>query len=167
VAVIDLAQVFLGKLVFALNTPAMDDVRFERVLRGFGGHYLVNPHSGSRFSFERGEGFVKFDKFDPFAAIDRGEVERLHSVRGVDEKLGENSNVIAFAPRFGGLHFRLGVQVMYAVWLLLAIFGFIAVGGDPMWWIVGFLTVYGVNIALVRISLRRKINRWLAPETWN
>jgi hypothetical protein len=166
VAVIDLAQVFLGRLVFSLPTPAMDDVRFERVLRGFGAHYLISETSGSRFAFERGEGFVKFDRFDPFAAIDRGEVERLRTARGVHEG-GEGSNIVAFAPRFAALHFRLSVQVMYAVWLLLAIFGFLGAGGDPLYWLIGFLGVYGGNIALVRISLKRKLSLWLTRESWN
>jgi uncharacterized membrane protein len=57
--------------------------------------------------------------------------------------------------------------VILALWLMLFIISYFVVGGDWLLWIVGFVVVYGVHIALVRRSLKAKINGWLVRESWN
>jgi hypothetical protein len=57
--------------------------------------------------------------------------------------------------------------VILALWLMLFIISYFIVGGDWLYWIFGFFAVYGCHIALVRRSLKAKINQWLARETWN
>ena len=40
-------------------------------------------------------------------------------------------------------------------------------GGDWLFWLIGFLTLYGAHVALIGRSLKKKLGRWLARETWN
>jgi hypothetical protein len=162
---IDIGQIFLGKLLYDLPIAALDDVRFERIRRGFGQHYLLPLNSPNMFSFERGEGFVSFGKTDVFAAIDKGEITRLRSDGPETSAAGEN--VFVFRPVYGALHCTLNIRVILALWLMLFIISFFVVGGDWFLWIVGFLFVYGVHIGLVRRSLKVKISGWLARESWN
>jgi hypothetical protein len=162
---LDIKQIFLGKLVYDLPIPALDEVRFERIRRGFGQHYLLPLNSPNMFSFERGEGFLSFGRTDAFAAIDKGEIIRLRSDGPETTEAGPN--VFAFRPLYGALHCALNIRVILALWLMLFIISYFIVGGDWLFWIVGFFAVYGVHIALVRWSLKTKINEWLARESWN
>jgi hypothetical protein len=162
---IDIKQIFLGKLIYDMPIPALDEVRFERIRRGFGQHYLLPLNSPNMFSFERGEGFLSFGRTDAFAAIDKGEVTRLRSA-GPD-RMDAGENVFAFRPLYGALHCDLNIRVILALWLMLFIISYFVVGGDWLFWIVGFLAVYGVHITLVRRSLKAKISGWLARESWN
>jgi hypothetical protein len=162
---IDLGQILLGKLNYAIPVPALDDARFDRIRWGFGQHYLLPLTSPNMFSFERGEGFLSFERFDPFAAIDKGEVTRLKTESR--DPLESGDNVFAFRPLYGALYFSLNIRVILALWLMLFIISSFIVGGDWLYWIFGFFTVYGLHIALVRRSLKAKIGEWLARESWN
>jgi hypothetical protein len=162
---IDLGQIALGKLNYAIPIAALDDARFDRIRRGFGQHYLLVQNSPNMFVFERGEGFLSFGRFDPFAAIDKGAVTRLRTES--PDPLEAGDNVFAFRPLYGALHFALNIRVILALWLMLFIISYFVVGGDWLLWIVGFLTVYGIHIAFVRRSLKTRIGEWLARESWN
>ncbi len=162
---IDIKQIFLGRLVYDMPIAALDDVRFERIRRGFGQHYLLPLNSPNMFSFERGEGFLSFGRTDAFAAIDKGEIIRLRTES--PDPLSAGENVFAFRPIYGALNCTLNIRVILALWLMLFIISYFVVGGDWLFWIVGFFAVYGIHIALVRRSLKAKINGWLARESWN
>ncbi len=162
---IDLASLVRGQLVYSVREAALDDVRFERILRGFADHYEVTSHSLSRFDFERGEGYLRAGRFDAFGLVDGGIVERLRDAS--DANPPALGNVIQFAPRFGWLRFSLNLRVTFAIWTILFIAGFVIVGGDWLAWLVALVGVVTVTIILVQLSLKSKLRRWLARESWN
>jgi hypothetical protein len=162
---IDLASLARGQLVYSVREAALDDVRFERILRGFADHYLITNHSLARFEFERGEGYLRAGRFDAFGLVDGGSVERLRDTS--DSNPPALGNVIQFAPRFGWLRLTLNLRVTFAVWLILFVTGLVIVGGDWLAWLVGLVGVWTITIILVQLSLKAKIRRWLARESWN
>jgi hypothetical protein len=151
---IDLGSLVRGQLVYSVREPALDDIRFERILRGFADHYEVTSHSLARFDFERGEGYVRAGRFDAFGLVDGGTVERLRDTS--ESNLPALGNVIQFAPRFG-----------FAIWLILFVAGCVIIGGDWLAWIVALVAVWTATIILVQLSLKSKLRRWLARESWN
>jgi hypothetical protein len=162
---IDLASLVRGQLVYSVREAALDDVRFERILRGFADHYEVTSQSLARFDFERGEGYVRAGRFDAFGLVDGGTVERLRDTS--DSNLPALGNVIQFAPRFGWLRFSLNLRVTFAIWLILFVAGCVIIGGDWLAWIVALVAVWTATIILVQLSLKSKLRRWLARESWN
>lgn len=162
---LDLGRLFIGTLDYREPFAALDDVRFERILRGFGGHYVVHPTSHTSFSFERGEGFDTFEKWDAFAYVDGGTVTRLRDQAEVQSDPA--SNIAILPPPWSGLRFSLNVRVVLIFWALALIIARSFTGGDWLFWLIGFLVLYGAHVALIRRSLRKKLARWLARESWN
>jgi hypothetical protein len=160
----DLLQLFLGRLVYEEPVAALDDVRFERIIRGFGSHYQVTSASNTKFSFERGEGYHRFERLDAFAYVDLGSVERL-GVKGIAPL--PDGNVIMMPPRFSSVRFTLQMRVIVAFWAFLFFSGWILIGGDALFWGIGFLIAYAVQAAMTVRSLRAKLTRWLARGSWN
>jgi hypothetical protein len=160
---IDLGDLVRGTLTYAVREPALDDVRFERVRRGFGDHFLLSEASPNRFHFERGEGYLKVGRFDAFGWVDSGTVERLR----VEREAFEESNVVAFAPLYGWLRFSLNLRVTFLVWAFVLLFAWMAIGGDWMAWLVGVIAIWIATVVMVQWSLKRKLRHWLARESWN
>lgn len=71
---LDPSQLFVGRLVYVEPVAALDDIRFERIIRGFAQHYEVTTHDAASFSFERGEGYLEISKGDAFGYVDRGTI---------------------------------------------------------------------------------------------
>jgi hypothetical protein len=162
---IDLGQLFLGRLVYEEASAALDDVRFERIIRGFAKHYDVTTHSSSLFSFARGEGYLQISRGDAFGYVDSGSIERLsNSPEPMDAPGG---NVILMPPRFYGLRFTLNIRVLLIYWAFALVIGWLFFGGDWMFWLVGFVAASTTSIVLIRRSLRAKLDTWLARESWN
>ncbi len=158
---VDLGQLARGMLCYAVAEPALDDVRFDRIERGFGEHYAVARLSANRFTFERTEGYLSAGRWDAFGLVDSGTVERVGHVREAE------GNVISFAPRHGWLRFSLNLRTTFVMWAMLCLFAAIASNGDWLLWLAGFVAVEVVTIFLVQWSLRRKLRTWLARESWN
>jgi hypothetical protein len=158
---VDLGQLVRGMLTYTVREPALDDVRFERIMNGFGQHYLISSRSPNRFSFERTEGYLRVGRFDAFGLVDGGKVERI----GQEQKV--EGNVVTFAPRFGWLRYSLNLRTTFMIWAILFLFSAFAVGGDWLAWLAGVIAVWTVTILLVQVSLRSKVRRWLARESWN
>ncbi len=55
---LDLPRLFIGTLIYNEPMAALDDLRFERILRGFAGHYLVHPLSQTQFALNGGRGLT-------------------------------------------------------------------------------------------------------------
>lgn len=162
---VDLPRLFIGTLSYDVPSAALDDVRFERILRGFASHYVINATSQSQFSFARGEGFDKFERWDAFAYVDGGSVMRLRTQEVVDALPG--GNIAVLPPPWSSLHFNLNIRVVLIFWALALIIARSFLGGDWLFWLIGFLTLYGAHVALIRRSLKKKLGRWLARESWN
>jgi hypothetical protein len=162
---IDLGQLFAGRLVYDAPVAALDDVRFERIVRGFGQHYEVTSQSASKFYFERGEGYINIGRFDAFGFVDHGSVERLRELPPEIEGVG--GNVILMPKRYAGLRFMLHIRVIMTLWAFVMLSGWIFIRGDWMWWLIGFIAVVTGTIVLIQRSLRRKLADWLARESWN
>ena len=162
---LDLSRLFIGTLDYTIPFAALDDVRFERILRGFGSHYVVHPTSQSSFTFARGEGFDKFEKWDAFAYVDGGTVTRLREQAELEADPG--SNIAILPPPWSGLRLPLNVRVVLLFWALALIIARSFTGGDWLFWLIGFLTLYGAHVALIRRSLKKKLGQWLARESWN
>jgi hypothetical protein len=158
---VDMGQLARGMLCYAVREPALDDVRFDRIIAGFSDHYAVSRQSSNRFSFERTEGYLSVGRFDAFGLVDGGTVERVGEEREAD------GNVITFAPRYGWLRLTLNLRTTFMMTVLIFIFAGIAKGGDWLWWLVGLIASLTVTISIVQASLRRKLRRWLARESWN
>ena len=159
---LDLPRLFIGTLIYDEPMAALDDMRFERVRRGFAGHYVVRPLSKVQFMFERGEGFDRFERWDAFAYVDGGVVMRLQQAR--PEMPGEG-NIVLLPPPWTALRFSLNIRVVLIFWALTLIIARSFLGGDWLFWGVGFLAIYGAHVALIRRSLRKKLKRWAARET--
>ncbi len=161
----DLRQLARGRLVYDEPIAALDDIRFERILRGFADHYDVSSHSGSLFSFDRGEGYPRFERFDAFAYVDAGTVERLRNLAMADAVV--DGNLVMMPPRFSAVRFSFNIRVITIFWAFALFAGWALLRGDLLFWGIGFLALYGLHIGLVAASLRRKLKRWLAKESWN
>ncbi len=159
---LDLARLFTGTLVYDEPMSALDDARFERIISGFGGHYLVTPRSNVSFSFERGEGFDRFGRWDAFAYVDSGDVTRL---RGAAVEI--EPGVSLLPPAWNALRLTLNVRVILIFWAAALIVGWWFSGGDWLFWLIGFLALYGAQVWLIRRSVRAKLRQWLVRESWN
>jgi hypothetical protein len=160
---LDLPRLLIGTLVYDEPMAALDDMRFERVLRGFAGHYVVHPLSQTHFAFERGEGFDRFERWDAFAYVDGGLVQRLRQERPLEIE-GEG-NIAILPPPWAVLRFSLNIRVVLIFWALALIIARSFIGGDWLFWGIGFLALYGAHVGLIRQSLRAKLKRWVARET--
>ena len=160
-----LGQLALGRLVYEAPLAAIDDVRFERIMRGFASHYEITSHSGTAFSFARGEGYHRFERFDAFGYVDGGMVERISAHQSNENTF--DGVVVMMPPRFSILRFTLNMRVIIAFWAFTLFCGWALLRGDLLFWGIGFLAVYALYIALVAASLRRKLALWLARERWN
>jgi hypothetical protein len=163
---INLGDLVRGTLSYSIREPALDDIRFDRIRSGFSVHYIVHAGTPSRFSFERGEGYPRVGKFDAFALVDSGSVERVRDGEPVVE-VEDNGNVIPFGPRFGWLRFSLNIRSILFVWALLVVFTALAVGGDWLFWLVGLIFIWTGTIIAVQRSLKAKVREWLAKGSWN
>lgn len=164
---IDWRRLADGTLSYAMPCPAIDGDRFDRVARGFAAHYELEWHSPDRFGFGRGEGYSRLERWDAFSYVDRGTVERLHADANDAGDIG--GNVVALPAGYRGLRFTLNMRVIlvfYAALLLVVYFAFF-VRTPILAWIGGFLVIYALHIAFVIWSLRRKLTRWLARESWH
>ncbi len=161
----DIPQLFIGRLTYVEPLPALDDVRFERIVRGFAKHYDVTTLDGSRFTFARGEGYLRIGAGDAFGYVDSGIVERLRDRVQPADVAGDN--VVAMPPRYNGLKLSFNFRVLLVYWAVSLIAGWLFFGGDWPYWLVGFIAATAASAALVRRSLRAKLAVWLARETWN
>lgn len=157
---INLPRLFIGNLVYDERLAALDDVRFERILRGFAAHYVVHPLSQSQFAFARGEGFDRFERWDAFAYVDGGSVTRLRRSEAVD--LDGAGNVTLLPPPWTALRLDLNIRVVIIFWAFALIIARSFLGGDWLFWGIGFLALYGAHVALIRRSLRKKLGKWVA-----
>jgi hypothetical protein len=162
---LDMGQMVLGRLVYDVNVPALDDVRFERVVRGFARHYEVTTETGSRFTFARGEGYLSVGRWDAFGMIDGGSVERLRQSR--DEEPLPGGNVVLMPPRFGAIRFSLSMRVVLAFWAFALFCGWFFIAGDWIFWLFGYFIAVAASIVMIRRSLAQKLEIWLAKSTWN
>lgn len=159
----DFRHLLFGRLVYDETVPVLDDVRFERILRGFSAHYEVTTHDSNRFTFARGEGYTKFEGIDAFAYVDLGEVQRLRT----DNEIEHGGNIVLMPPRFGAVRFILGMRVVLAFWAFALLCAWFFVGGSWLWWLIGLIAVYAAHITMIVRSLRTKLERWLAKSSWN
>ena len=160
---LDLPRLFIGTLIYNEPMAALDDLRFERILRGFAGHYLVHPLSQTQFAFEREEGFDRFERWDAFAYVDGGTVTRLRGVEPV--RIETSGNIRHFPAPWTALRFELNIRVVLIFWAFALIIARSFMGGDWLFWGLGFLALYGAHIALIRRSLRAKLRKWVVRES--
>lgn len=160
---LDLPRLLIGTLIYEEPMAALDDMRFERILRGFASHYVVHPLTQLQFAFERGEGFDRFERLDAFAYVDGGTVQRLR-VRPVEDWSAEGQ-VVTLPPPWTALRFELNIRVVLIFWALALIIARSFIGGDWLFWGLGFVALYGLHIALIRRSLRAKLRKWVVRET--
>lgn len=162
---VDLPRLFLGTLAYDEAVAPLDDARFSRIANGFAGNYVVVPQSDNAFRFERGEGFDRFERFDAFAYVDGGTVVRSRASMLPDVEM--TPGVAILAPEVSTIRFSLNVRVILIFWAAALLVARWFVGGDWLFWEIGFLVLYGAHVALIRASLRRKLKTWLARESWN
>lgn len=162
---IDLGQLMLGRVVYEEAVPALDDVGFERIIRGFAGHYEVTADSSTAFSFALGEGYLQANRGDAFGYVDSGSVERL--TNSADPLEVPGGNVVLMPPRFYGLRFALNIRVLLIYWAFGLLLGWMFFGGQWIFWLAGFVAAATLSITLIRRSLRAKLSQWLARESWN
>jgi hypothetical protein len=124
----------------------------------------VTSESGSAFSFERGEGYHRFERLDAFAYVDRGRVERLAGPTMVPIT---GDNVIMMPPRFSAVRFTLHMRVIIAFCAFATFSGWMLIGGDALFWGIGFLALCALQVTLTVRSLKQKLARWMAPGSWN
>ena len=139
---------------------AADGAALEKIARGFASHYEVEWRSPDSFVFARGEGYMAFRRFDPFAYVDRGEATRLRAAA--------DTNVLAF-PAVATIRFSLRIRVVLAFYAFALIALWMLFGGREglLPWVAAFLAVYAAHAAFVIASLRRKLAHWLAVRSWN
>ncbi len=154
-----------GELRFEVPIGALDDIRFERIVRGFAAHYLITRRDSSGFAFERGEGYVRAGRWDAFGYVDSGTVKRLAQASDTFAELGEN--VVAFQPRYAGLSCAFNIRVLLIFWVVALAAGGWLIGGPAVVWAFGFLVAIVFTAQLTRTSFQRKLNNWLARESWN
>jgi hypothetical protein len=162
---VDFGALVRGRLIYEEEWAALDDVRFDRVASGFSQHYLVTRETPSRFTFSRGEGYLKLERWDAFGYVDGGMVERLRDGPERPEPLREN--VLPFQPLYARLRFDFRIHAVLIWWLGGLLFGAMAVGGDWLFWGAGFVCVYLGTVLLIRRSLKKKLKLWLARTSWN
>lgn len=162
---VDLAQLVRGTLSYGLREPALDDIRFERILRGFAEHYDIVGNSHSRFSFERGEGYMKSRALDLFSLVDAGSVERVRDP-GDNPIMGEG-NVVPFLPRYGWLRLTLSMRATFILWSVIILAGWLLIGGGWLYWLVALVAGWTTAIVIVQRSLKRMLRHWLSRESWN
>lgn len=159
---VDLGELVRGRLNYAVREAALDDVRFDRIRAGFAAHYLVHDLGANRFSFERGEGYLRAGRFDAFGLVDSGTVERVREGAPVSD-----GNVIAFAPLNGWLRYTLDIRTTLIVWAFVVFFVAFGMGADWLLSLATLVAIWVVTIVLVQASLRKKVRIWLARESWN
>jgi hypothetical protein len=159
---VDVNELVRGRLSYAVREAALDDVRFERVRNGFAAHYLVHDLGANRFSFERGEGYLRAGRFDAFGLVDGGQVERVREAAPLSE-----GNVIAFAPIHGWLRYSLDIRTTLIVWAFVVFFVAFGFGADWLLSLAALVAIWVATIVLVQASLRKKVQAWLARESWN
>ncbi len=159
---VDLPRLLIGTLIYEEPIAALDDRRFDRIVRGFASHYVVHPLSQLQFAFERGEGFDRFERWDAFAYVDGGTVQRLRVHRADPQ---EEGRIVNLPPPWTALRFELNIRVVLIFWALALIIARSFLGGDWLFWGIGFLVLYGLHIALIRRSLRAKLRKWVVGET--
>jgi hypothetical protein len=162
---VNLQALVRGELVYVQSWPALDNVRFERIITGFEQHYDVALLSGELFQFTRGEGYLKLEKWDAFGLVDSGSVERLRATR--DEEQGPGGNIVMMPSRYTMLRYSLNIRVALIYLAMAVVIGALAIGGSWIFWLFGYFFSIAFIVALVRVSLKRKLKSWLAKESWN
>ena len=161
---IDWRRLADGTLVYEKPFAALDGERFERIVRGFGDHYETGWLTPDSFSFTRGEGYTKLERWDAFGYVDGGSVERLRK----DELPDYGDNIAVLPAGWRGLRFALNMRVILVFWAFLLVMARLFTGeGHIAWWIGGFLAIYALHVVLIMRSLDRKLARWLARASWN
>jgi len=166
-AEIDLRRLADGTLAYELPFAALDGERFERIQRGFAEHYDVERRSPDKFTFVRGEGYTRLERWDAFGYVDRGTVERVAAEPLPAE--GEGKNVVILPAGYRALRFTLNMRVIlvfYAAFLLVLRFVFLD-DTSLLVWVAIFAVTYALHVALVKRSLSAKLKRWMARESWN
>ncbi len=161
----DPVALFKGELHFEMPLAALDDVRFDRIVRGFAAHYDVSQQDSISFQFARGEGYIRAGRWDAFGYVDSGRVVRIR--QQTPEPYAESANVIAFQPRYAGLECRFNIRVLLIFWAFALAAGWWFGGGPFVAWAFAFLVAVIGSAQLTRASFRRKLNLWLARESWN
>lgn len=164
---IDWRRLADGTLRYEMPWPALDDERFRRIEAGFARHYDVEWSSIDGFRFSRGEGYTKLERWDAFGYVDGGTVERL---RAEELSLSEPAdNVVALPAGFRAIRFTLNIRVIIIFWAILLIAARFFLFEYSSWlpWIGAFVAIYALHVGLVIASLRRKLARWLARQTWH
>ncbi len=161
----DIGQLLIGRLVYAEPVSALDDVRFDRILNGFAAHYEVQRDGVAGFQFSRGEGYLRAGRFDAFSLADGGHVERLRN--SVAEMDLPDGNVVQMMPRWHGIRFTLTIRVVLLYWLFAMAALWLWLGGDWMLWLVLYIVALVGTVVMIRKSLRKKMDEWLAKESWN
>jgi hypothetical protein len=157
---IDLALLMQGRLNYALPMPSVDDACWERIVAGFGAHYVTN-RTGSSFNFERGEGLFRFEGFDAFSAIDGGSVKRIFV-----ERRDGGGNVFKLVEP-GWLQFDLRIRSALAFLFFATLLAGLFIGGDPFLWGWGFVGLSVTQIVAIQHGLKRKLFHLIRRESWN
>lgn len=167
---LDWTRLPLGILAWELEWPALDDVRFERVVSGFQEHYVVTRTAPDSFDFERGEGFDRFGRLDAFTYVDSGQVRRIRAAPiALDQGVGGSASVTAFPAGWRSIAFRLNIRVLLIFWAvaLIAARFLLAPSSNWIWWLAAFVLVYAGYVSLAMRSLRLKLANWMRRESWN
>ncbi len=150
-----------GRLCYALAVRSLDDASFERISAGFAAQYLISHPDSSRFSFERGEGVLRFESFDAFSAIDGGSVKRMFA-----QTPPTDPNVVALLQP-GWLRFDFRIRSALAFLVFGIVTAWLFLGGDPFLWFCLFIGLAVVQIVAIQRSIRRKVAGWLERTRWN
>jgi len=164
---IDWARLLTGVLAYEQPFAALDGERFERIARGFAGHYEIEWLGPDRFGFARGEGYTPLPRLDAFGYVDRGTVTRLRNEEiAIDDA---PANVAVLPAGWRAIGFTLSMRVVLIFWaFLIAALYFALFDHTPaLYWIGGFVLIAALYIALVVRSLDAKLARWMARESFN
>jgi hypothetical protein len=70
-------------------------------------------------------------------------------------------------PRYTGVRFALNMRVFLVFWAFAFAAAWFFLRGDPLFWCIGYLVLYGLYTALIVASLRKKMARWTERKSWN
>ncbi|MBB5687091.1 hypothetical protein [Sphingobium boeckii] len=161
---IDWRRLADGTLVYEKPFAALDGERFERIARGFGEHYDTQWLSPDSFSFARGEGYTRLERWDAFGYVDGGTVERLRN----EELPALGDNIAVLPAGWKAIRFALNMRVILIFWAFLLLMARLFTGeGHVALWLGGFILIYALHVMLIMRSLDGKLATWMARKSWN